>query len=132
MTRHEVTSADTATALGSGDVPVLGTPRLIAWMESAAVRSAAPFLAAGQTTVGVAVRIEHLRASCVGESIEVTATPPPEAADRRLTFLVQATDSSGRLVATGEIDRVIIDRERFLAAQADRPPSGSHGRCQGG
>ncbi len=32
------------------------------------------------------------------------------------TFLVQATDNSGRLVATGEIDRVIIDRERFLAA----------------
>jgi predicted thioesterase len=116
MTRHEVTGADTAAALGSGDVPVLGTPRLIAWLESATVRSAAPFLAAGETTVGVAIRIEHLRATCAGASIEVTATPPPEAAGRRLTFLVQATDSSGRLVATGEIDRVIVDRERFLAA----------------
>ena len=116
MTCHEVTGADTATALGSGDVPVLGTPRLIAWMESATVRSAAQFLAAGQTTVGVAVRIEHLRATCVGGSIGVTATPPPDAVGRRLTFLVQATDSSGRLVATGEIDRVIVDRERFLAA----------------
>jgi predicted thioesterase len=33
--RYEVSDADTAEALGSGDVPVLATPRLIAWMEAA-------------------------------------------------------------------------------------------------
>jgi fluoroacetyl-CoA thioesterase len=57
--RHEVTDADTAAALGSGDVPVLATPRLIAWMEAATVRAAAAFLVKGQTTVGTAIRIEH-------------------------------------------------------------------------
>ena len=57
--RHEVTDADTAVALGSGDVPVLATPRLIAWMEAATVRAAAAFLVKGQTTVGTAIRIEH-------------------------------------------------------------------------
>jgi fluoroacetyl-CoA thioesterase len=40
--RHEVTDADTAAALGSGDVPVLATPRLIAWMEAATVRLRPP------------------------------------------------------------------------------------------
>ena len=42
--RHEVTDTDTAAALGSGDVPVLATPRLIAWMEAATVRAAAALL----------------------------------------------------------------------------------------
>ncbi|MFJ6665075.1 hypothetical protein [Streptomyces sp. NPDC091383] len=40
---HRVTDADTARALGSGEAPVLGTPRLIAWLEPATVRAAAPF-----------------------------------------------------------------------------------------
>ena len=54
--RHEVTDADTAAALGSGDVPVLGTPRLIAWMEAATVQAAAASLNPGQTTVGISIR----------------------------------------------------------------------------
>ncbi|MEU3844939.1 hotdog domain-containing protein [Streptomyces sp. NPDC028635] len=113
--RHEVTESDTATAVGSGDVPVLATPRLIAWMEAATMEAAAPFTGAGRTTVGTAVRIRHLRASQVGEAVEVTAQPPSTADGRRLTFAVQAVDGSGNLVATGEIDRAVVDRERFLA-----------------
>lgn len=113
--RHEVTEADTAERVGSGDVPVLATPRLIAWMEAATVRAAAPFTATGQTTVGTAIRIEHLRATRVGGRVEITAEPPAAAAARRLTFLVRAVDGSGELVATGEIDRAVVDRQRFLA-----------------
>ena len=56
--RHEVTDADTAAALGSGDVRVLATPRLITWMEAATVRAAAAILVTGQTTVGTAIRID--------------------------------------------------------------------------
>ncbi|MGI8760063.1 MAG: thioesterase family protein [Jatrophihabitantaceae bacterium] len=117
--RHEVTDADTAAALGSGDVAVLATPRLIAWMEAATVQAAARLLAEDQTTVGTAVRVEHRRATRVGGSVEITATPPPVTAARRLTFAVQAIDGSGRIVAAGEIDRVIVDREEFLAAASD-------------
>jgi fluoroacetyl-CoA thioesterase len=113
---YEVTEADTATALGSGDVPVLATPRLIALMEAATVRVAEPYAGAGQTTVGTAVRIEHRRATPVGDGIEITATPPHTVTGRRLTFGVRAVDTSGHVVATGEIDRVIVDRDEFLAA----------------
>ena len=130
--RHEVTEADTAAALGSGDVPVLGTPRLIAWLEAATVRSAASFLGAGQTTVGTAVRVEHRRATPVGGSVEVTATPSRDAAGRRLTFAVQAADGTGLVVAAGEIDRVIVDRDRFLAAAAGTDGAArAHGEAQG-
>jgi fluoroacetyl-CoA thioesterase len=114
--RHEVTDTDIAAAMGSGDVPVLATPRLIAWMEAATVRAAAAFLGTGQTTVGTAIRIEHRRATPVGGSVEITATPPRDVAGRRLTFHVQAVDGSGEVVAAGEIDRAIVYRQRFLAS----------------
>jgi fluoroacetyl-CoA thioesterase len=113
---YEVTEADTAVALGSGDVPVLATPRLIAWMEAATVRVAEPYVSAGQTTVGTAIRIEHRRATSVGDSIEVIATPPSTVSNRYLTFGVRAVDRLGYVVAAGEIDRVIVERSEFLAA----------------
>lgn len=113
---HTVTDADTAAALGSGNVPVLATPRLIAWMEAETVQTVEPFLVAGQTTVGTAIRVEHLRATPVGGGVEITATPPASPTGRRLTFAVRAIDSSGQVIATGEVDRAIVDRERFVAA----------------
>ena len=116
---HTVTGDDTAVALGSGDVPVLATPRLIAWMEAATVRSAAPFLGAGQTSVGTAIRVEHRRATSVGGRVEITVTAPASPAGSRLTFGVRAADGAGRIVAVGEIDRAIVDRERFLATTSD-------------
>lgn len=114
--RHQVTAADTAAAVGSGDVPVLATPRLIAWLEAATVQAAAAFLDLGQTTVGTAVRIQHRRATAVGATVETTATPPAAADGRRLTFEVKAVDGTGQVVAFGEIDRAIVDRADFLAA----------------
>ena len=116
MVRYEVTDADTAAAIGSGDVPVLATPRLISWMEAATVHAAAQFTGTGQTTVGTAVRIEHRRATRTGGIVEVTAEAPAAADGRRVTFLVRAIDQSGQLVAVGQIDRAIVDRDRFLAA----------------
>jgi predicted thioesterase len=111
--RHDVTDDDTAAAVGSGDVPVLATPRLIAWLEAATVRVAAAFVGPGQTTVGTAVRIEHRRATPVGGSVDIFAEVRHRAG-RRLTFVVQAIDGSRTVVAAGEIDRVVVDRERFL------------------
>ncbi|SEB92870.1 Predicted thioesterase [Streptomyces misionensis] len=111
---HRVTEADTAQALGSGEVPVLATPRLIAWLEAATVRAAAPYTGPGETTVGTAVRVRHLRATGVGGRVEVTARPPADGSGRRLTFAVRAVDAAGRLVAEGEIERAVVDRRRFL------------------
>ena len=110
--RHVVTEADTARALGSGDLAVLGTPRVLAWCEEATC--AALELDATQTSVGTRVDLEHLAASPIGA--EVTATANLIHTDGRLVrFQVAAHDSGGTLLATGEIRRVIVDRERFLA-----------------
>jgi len=115
VAEYKVTEADTAASVGSGDVPVLATPTLIAWLEAATVAAAAHLIGPGQTTVGTAVRIEHLRATPVGDTVAVHATAPDKPTDKRLTFQVRAVDASDREVAVGEIDRAIVDRDRFLS-----------------
>jgi fluoroacetyl-CoA thioesterase len=109
---HDVTDDDTALALGSGDVPVLGTPRMIAWREAATVAAAAPHLEPGTTTVGTAVRVQHRRPTPVGGRMEVTAEVQASE-EGRMTFAVQAVDGDGKVAGTGEIDRVIVRRDGF-------------------
>jgi fluoroacetyl-CoA thioesterase len=83
--RHVVTEADTAIRAGSGDVPVLATPRLLALAEAACVAALESHLDAGMTSVGTGVALEHRRASPVGTEIEVEAELT-ELAGRRLVF----------------------------------------------
>jgi predicted thioesterase len=115
--RFEVTPDDTARALGSGDVEVLATPRLLAWCEAATVAALAADgdgVGESATSVGTRVRLDHLAATPVGGAVEVIATLQHR--DGRLVrFDVAATDRSGRVVATGEIYRVVVERERFEA-----------------
>ena len=109
-----VTDADTAAALGSGSLPVLGTPRLLAWCEAATCAAIEPLLDPGETSVGTRVELEHTRGSQVGVRIEVTATPVHR--DGRLhRFSVAAREAEGgRVLGTGEVTRLVVDAERFL------------------
>jgi fluoroacetyl-CoA thioesterase len=109
-----VAAGDTARALGSGGLDVLGTPRLLAWCEAATCAAAEPLLSPGRTTVGTRVQLEHSAASAVGSVVRVTADLV-HSDGRLLRFGVAASADDGRLLATGEITRVIVDAERFLA-----------------
>ena len=110
----DVTDADTAIALGSGLVPVLATPRLLAWCEAVTVRAVAPGLDEGRTSVGSRVQLDHLRATPVGGHLTVNAQLI-HVDGRLLRFEVTALDESAAVVAHGQITRVVVDRERFLA-----------------
>ena len=120
--RFTVTDDDTAIALGSGDVPVLATPRLLAWMEQATVAAALSHVDATSTTVGVEVWMRHRRASAVGALVEVEVTDVTEQ-DRGLSFEVVAREvqagaiesETGREIATGRVVRAIVDRGAFLS-----------------
>ena len=110
-----VTEEDTATAVGTGSLPVLGTPRLLAWCEAATCAAVEPHLGEGQTSVGTRVSLEHLAASPVGAEVEVTAsTAYVDGRLHRFTVAAKHT-GDGKLVGTGEITRVIVDADRFLA-----------------
>ena len=110
--RHTVSEADTALAVGSGEVPVLATPRVLALAEQATVAAVAGALEAGATTVGVRVELDHLAPSPVGTELEVTSVLE-QVAGRRLQFAVRLHDG-GRLVAKGLITRVVVDAVAFL------------------
>lgn len=107
-----VTRDDTALALGSGDVPVLATPRLIALCEEAALSAVADHVPAGHTTVGMRVQIDHLAPTAVSSTVAAEATLE-RVEGRRLTFTVSASDHCG-LVAAGKVTRVVVETERFL------------------
>jgi len=107
-----VTDEDTAVAHGSGSVPVLATPRLVALCERAAVEAVEGLLEEGATTVGMRVQFDHLMPTSVGMPLTVEATLE-KVSGRRLTFTVSATDHRG-LVGAGKVTRVIVDVERFL------------------
>lgn len=111
---YQVADADTAVSLGSGDLAVLGTPRLLAWCEQQTVAAVADGLPAGSSSVGTSVDIEHLQPSQVGASVHVTARLV-HVEDRRQRFEVVATDDSGDVVGRGEITRVVVDADRFLS-----------------
>jgi predicted thioesterase len=121
--RAVVTEADTAAAMGSGDVPVLATPRLLALAEAAAYAAVAPQLAGGLTTVGTSVSLEHRRASPLGAEIVVEAELT-EVDGSRLVFgfiaRAEGTDEDVVLGA-GTVERVILDRARFIARASAAP-----------
>jgi len=112
--RAVVTDDDTAVALASGGLPVLGTPRLLAWCEAATCRAVEDGLPPGSSSVGTSVRLEHLAASGVGEQVTVVALVA-SVEGRRLRFEVEATDAVGTVVGRGTVERVVVDDERFLA-----------------
>jgi fluoroacetyl-CoA thioesterase len=110
---HLVGVDDTATAMGSGDVPVLATPRLLALAEAATVAAVAGTLPAGATSVGTRVELEHLAASPVGTRVSVRAELVG-VDERLLRFEIVAERPDGRIVAHGWISRVVVDRLGFL------------------
>ena len=113
---YEVTDADTALALRSGDVAVLATPRVVCLAEEASVQAVQQSLAPGTTTVGYRVQLDHLAPTVPGTPITVEATLET-VEGRRLTFRVAVTDSRG-LVAAGRITRVTVERDRFMEKAA--------------
>ncbi len=112
--RFTVAAEDTAVSLGSGDVPVLATPRAIAWVEAASCAAVADQLAAAQTTVGTRVEIDHLLPTWVGADVVADAMVR-EVAGSRVVFDVRLTEDDGRILLAGSIARAVVQRERFGA-----------------
>jgi fluoroacetyl-CoA thioesterase len=109
---RQVTDLDTALALGSGDLELLATPRVLAWAEAACIEALGDELDPGQTTVGMRIQIDHLQPTAVGGVVSVTAKVE-RVEGRRLTFAVEASDDRGT-IAAGRVVRVLVDRDRFL------------------
>jgi fluoroacetyl-CoA thioesterase len=111
-----VTVDDTAQALGSGSLPVLATPRLLAWCEATTCAVIDPSLEETRTSVGTRVQLEHVAASPVGAEVQVSATIA-HVDGRLVRFEIVAHHASAdeQLIGHGEVTRVVVDRDRFLS-----------------
>lgn len=94
---------------------MLGTPRLLAWLEAATFAAIRESLPVGSTSVGTRVTVEHRAASPVGAVVTARATLTL-VEGRVLAFEVVANDAqSGSVLGQGEITRAVVGRERLLA-----------------
>ena len=113
ISRTVVQPDNFALTMGSGDLPVLATPALVALMENAAMNAVVGELPEGATTVGAMMNTTHIKPSAMGDTVSATAVLK-EVAGRKLTFEVHAKDSKG-VIGEGMHVRYIVDREKFMS-----------------
>lgn len=104
---------DTAAVYGSGALEVFATPAMIALMEKTCLMSVCDKIGEGNTTVGIAVNIKHLKASPVGATIRCEAELT-EVDRRRLVFKVQCFEGEN-LIGEGIHERFVVESAKFMA-----------------
>jgi predicted thioesterase len=107
-----VTTEKTAEVMGSGNLPVLATPALVALMENAAMLSVDKTITETQSTVGVHMDIKHLAPSPIDALVEAKAELTA-IEGRKLSFTISAYEGDKKIgIATHT--RYIIEVEPFL------------------
>lgn len=112
----------TASALGSGDLEVVGTPAMMALMENAAMLAVAKELPEGCTTVGGQIEVSHLKPTLPGKEIEAKATLK-KIDGKKLYFDIEAKEDDV-LIGKGTHLRFIVDKAKFLSPLLPKPMSG--------
>ncbi len=107
-----VSQADTAMAIGSGDIPALATARVVALCEEAGFAATDGHLADGTTTVGASIQLTHIAPCAIGSNVRAEAKLD-RVEGRRLHFSVSVKSGRG-LVAAGKLTRALVDRDDFL------------------
>lgn len=108
-----VDETNTAIALGSGDMPVLATPAMMALMENAAMNAVKECLPEGRTTVGGHIESSHIKPSPIGSKVKAKAVL--EKIDGRKLYFKVTAHQGEALIGEGTHLRFIVDRERFLS-----------------
>ena len=111
----ELTVTDTVTAIqmGSGDMPVLATPAMLALMENAAMLAVTDELPEGCTTVGGHIESSHLKPSKIGD--KVSATAEVTKVDGKKIELKVSAYFGEALLGEGTHLRFIVDRKRLIS-----------------
>ncbi len=113
-----VTEADTAIHFGSGQVTVLATPKMIAWMEGASLNAVLPSLPKGYDTVGTSIHVSHLAATPVGMKVRIVSELI-EVKGKLLNFKVKAYDEIDK-IGEGTHGRAIVELDKFIRRTNDK------------
>ena len=109
-----VTEELTAAAIGSGALPVFGTPFMAAMMENAALTALQTYLEEGLGSVGTRLDITHDAPTPIGMTVWAEAEIVSVSENGRMVeFKVSAWDEKDP-VGAGTHTRAIIKNEKFL------------------
>lgn len=108
-----VTADLTAIVIGSGDMPVLATPMMMALMENAAMLAVKDYLPEGQTTVGGHIESSHLKPSKTGDVVRAEAEVT-KVDGKKIEFRISAYCDK-TLLGEGTHLRFVVNRERFMS-----------------
>ncbi len=106
-----VTPQDCATNLKSGEVEVLSTPTVLAWMEEASAELSKKFLNDDETTVGAHVELDHLAPAFIGDKVIIESSLV-EKGKKKLSFNVTAKKDETVLAKAFHV-RVIVNKRKF-------------------
>lgn len=100
-----------APSIGSGLVPVLGTPVMINLIEAAALAAVERLLPPGHQSLGIHLDVRHFAATPIGMRVRATAELIA-VEGRTLSFRVEARDDL-EPIGDGTHQRVVVNVARF-------------------
>lgn len=107
-----VTRDMTAAHMGSGTLEVFSTPALCALMENTAIKAIT--LPEGETSLGVEINIEHIKASMVGETLTARAEVVAHEG-HSIYFQIEVKNSRNEIVGSARHTRVVVNAGKFLS-----------------
>ena len=111
---YTVAENNTAKNMGSGDLDVLATPSLVAFMENAAKNYLNTFLTDDLGSVGSNININHLAPTLVGKEITVQGQVTEIIKEKIIVFSLEAFEADKK-IGDATHTRVIINNEKFLS-----------------
>ena len=112
--QYTVTENNTAKFMGSGDLNVLATPSLVAFMENAAKNYLNSFLTEDLGSVGSNININHIAPTLVDKKIIITGKITQVIKDKIIIFSLEAFENDKK-IGDAEHTRVIINNEKFIS-----------------
>lgn len=110
---YQMSINNSALNMGSGDLLVLATPSLLAFLENAAKELVKDHLEEGNTTVGINVNMSHLSPTKLDDKVIVECTLV-NIEKRILTFELEARDSKN-IISKATHQRCIVNASKFMA-----------------
>ena len=110
---YVVKNENSAENMGSGDLAVLSTPSLVAFMENAAKNYLNKFLPEELGSVGSNININHIAPTLIGKSITVRGKITEVIKEKKIKFSIEAYEKDKK-IGDAEHTRVILNNTKFL------------------
>ena len=112
-THYTVKDENSAKNMGSGDLEVLSTPSLVAFMENAAKTYLNTFLSDEFGSVGSNININHLAPTLVGKEITIQGEIAEVIKEKVIIFSLEAFEEDKK-IGDASHTRVIINNKKFI------------------